>query len=183
MKHYMVIPEDGGFYGDKTIIRNIDAIREGRESIRDIAHLDFELDTWSGDDIVAVALTMVVTDALAQSLIQAKITGIRFEEVTISTSSVFKRKMKRYTELANLPKFRWMIVDGKAEFDANGRLLSTSGDDLCSGTNVNPVTLTYPLPKIMPLPTHALIGSESFVRVLREHKISHCEITEVFQEK
>lgn len=174
---YLLIPQRGGTFGKKTVIRNLDAIRKGREVAVDIERLDFELTQWTGDDIIGGShLIVVITDRLALALNQSGLRGYHLDPVEISTSSAFRCKTNKRPELAELPAFHWLRIKGATTYNAAGEHLQPLENDICIGTNVDKVELKIPLPKVMPLPTHAVICSDACVDVLKKFSTERCEM-------
>jgi len=78
-----------------------------------IITLHYELDGWSGDDILTSIATYIVTERLKLSLELEQVSGVEFEETIISISEQFKELFGEKI----LPKFYWMKINGTLERD------------------------------------------------------------------
>jgi hypothetical protein len=111
MRYFTIRPEVAGGWGANTIA----TISPGET---DVLHaLDYEFDDWFGDDLLKATLCYIATERLAANILQAGLSGVVFDEVTISKSGIFEDS---YPEGRELPKFLWMKVEGEPARDDFG---------------------------------------------------------------
>ena len=72
-------------------------------------HIDFV--SWLGDDIVASFPCIIVTEALAQAIVDEGLTGAEFDEVTITKNPHFERFFE--DTAAQLPAWKWLRPTGQ----------------------------------------------------------------------
>jgi len=81
-----------------------------------VTRLNLEFDGWLGDALLETTPCFIVTDDARQSIERAALTGISFSGVEVTRSSLFT---DLYGDKA-LPRFWWMVVQGKSEADDFG---------------------------------------------------------------
>jgi hypothetical protein len=89
-----------------------------------ITHLHYDFDVWLGDDLLECFPCFVSTRRLANAISEARLTGLEFGPVEITTSGLFR---DLYPD-SNLPEFLWLKVQGKSGkddfgLDKDGRLV------------------------------------------------------------
>jgi hypothetical protein len=72
-------------------------------------HIDFV--SWLGDDIVASFPCSIVTEALAQAIVEEGLTGAEFDDVTITKNPHFERFFADTAAL--LPQWKWLRPTGQ----------------------------------------------------------------------
>jgi hypothetical protein len=75
--------------------------------------LDYRFDQWSGEDLVMAMDCYAVSDRLRYAIEAAKLTGVRFEGMTVSKGDYFRMQSEAYME--DLPIFHRLIVTGIAQ--------------------------------------------------------------------
>jgi len=171
-----------GYFGDKTVIRNVEALRNSETGIPDIAQLHIVFNKWSGDPIVGINLTTLVTADLATRMEHLSLTGFRFENVIVSTDAAFRRQAKKNPEVMDLPGYLWMIVVGTAEYGADGKIISHSGHDISIGVNLEPISTQNLISLVQSgrsdeiLPTSSLVVTEKYLEVLRDAGMKNAEV-------
>jgi len=78
-----------------------------------VKKLNYEFDGWLGDDILESFPCCIVSERLKDRLVLENLSGIKFEDVTIT-------KSERFYELfpvKELPKFYWAKIVGKKNVD------------------------------------------------------------------
>jgi len=158
-KLFLLYPEVAGSWGGNTIITERDEIdgRVCRPRTHQISHLHYIFDGWLGDEILESCPCYIVTQSLANSIRQADFTGVRFENVEVSKSDLF---LEVHPHL-ELPKFYWLIPEGKVELENEKKVHKWSGHDFCIDEK------------------DYLVVSEKALRVLKQHQFKHCEVKEV----
>jgi hypothetical protein len=98
-------PEVAGGLGEGTVMdRSVHPPR--------VSRLVYEFEGWLGDDIVESFPCFLVTEALAQALTEAGLTGFALADVTVQTTDEFTQHSAR-----PLPEFRWLQITGAAHLD------------------------------------------------------------------
>ncbi len=87
---------------------------------------NYEFDVWLGDPLLEAVSNFIVTDRLKERLIEARASGIKFDDVEITKSAEYR---DGYLD-RSLPSFAWLQVIGQAGKDDFG--LSPSGDLIVS---------------------------------------------------
>jgi hypothetical protein len=113
MKYFFVEPEVAGGFGP-----NIDLDTSVHPPI--IHRLNYEFDGWLGDVLLESFPVWIVTLPARDAIKALGCTGVRFDEVEVTTSGLFE---DIYPD-RQLPEFAWMRVEGKAGEDDFG-VLST----------------------------------------------------------
>jgi len=101
---YAIEPEVAGGMGKNIVFDRI--LGQGTF----VRKLHYEFDGWLGDELLEGAASFIVTEKLAREIVQAQLTGARFDEVEISTSGEFQDLHPG----RQLPKFVWLRIDGRA---------------------------------------------------------------------
>jgi hypothetical protein len=107
--YYRIEPEVAGGWGEGT---EADTIYHPPK----ITSLIFEFEGWLGDSIVTSFPCYLVTEELAQSLNDAKLSGYELANCTITKSDTFDELYPN----KKLPSFIWLQVVGKAGVDDFG---------------------------------------------------------------
>lgn len=98
-------PEVAGGLGEGTVMdRSVHPPR--------VSRLVYEFEGWLGDGIVESFPCFLVTEALAQALTEARLTGFALADVTVETTDEFNQHFAR-----PLPRFLWLQVTGRAQLD------------------------------------------------------------------
>jgi hypothetical protein len=102
VSHLIVEPEVAGGWGPNTVCR-----REPGKPV-EVLKLHYRFDGWLGDELLESTPCFIVTEQLTQEIRKARLTGVRFDIVEVSTSEQFR---DLYPD-RQLPKFVWLRVDG-----------------------------------------------------------------------
>ncbi|HEX5736470.1 MAG TPA: hypothetical protein VF131_26805 [Blastocatellia bacterium] len=157
MKLYMLQPEVAGWVGGNSVITNLDEIKSGKDKVHEVSHLEYQFDTWLGDELLAAYSGFIVTESLAKDLTKAGLTGVKLTDVEISKSDVFKELYPN----RRLPRFRRLIPEGRVELDKKHHARKWAGHDFCQTERAE------------------LVVTEQALNVLKKHKLDHCEIEEL----
>jgi hypothetical protein len=109
MKYYQIEPEVAEGLGEHTVIDR----SSGKMVVR---KLHYEFEGWGGDVLLESCPCFIATEDAKRKLQSAGLTGIRFDEVKVTTSEFFQ---ERYPD-QQLPKFVWLQVTGKPGQDDFG---------------------------------------------------------------
>ena len=104
MRYFQVQPEVAGGFGPHTIL-DTSANRLAHHAVQ---RLHYVFDGWLGDEIIGSTPCLLVTQRLADSIKRHGLTGVNFDQVEISRSTLFD---EMYPD-RELPSFVWMKVDG-----------------------------------------------------------------------
>jgi hypothetical protein len=109
MRYFKVEPEVAGGVGENTSLDT---------SVHPpIVHkLHYVFDGWDGDALLAGFPSFIATDDLSRAIKEARLTGVTFAPVEVSTSYEFQELYPG----CKLPRFRWMQVHGRAGADDFG---------------------------------------------------------------
>lgn len=110
MKYYRVEPEVAGGWGKNTVFTGT----LGKPT--KVHKLHYQFDGWPRDEIVASSPCFIVTEGLAHEIERARLTGVSFDQVEVTTSEQFN---EQYPD-RQLPKFVWLKVEGGAGSDDFG---------------------------------------------------------------
>jgi hypothetical protein len=109
MKYFFIEPEVAGGFGENTVIDR----SSGKMVVR---KLHYELDGWDGDVLLERCPCFIVTEDAKKKLQSIGATGIRFDEVEVTTSELYK---ELYSD-QRLPKFVWLQIVGRPAQDDFG---------------------------------------------------------------
>jgi hypothetical protein len=109
-KYYLVEPEVAGGWGENTVADHTPGKRTR------VQKFHYEFQGWLGDELLRGGGEFIVTDRLARKIERARLSGVSFDEVEVTTSPEFE---ERYPGL-RLPRFLWMKAVGKAGQDDFG---------------------------------------------------------------
>ncbi|HEY6259210.1 MAG TPA: hypothetical protein VIY51_25815, partial [Xanthobacteraceae bacterium] len=89
-----------------------------------VIHLHYQFDGWLGDVLLTSFPSFIVTEDAKNKLLKSGVTGVRFDEVEVTTSDVFEEIYPG----RRLPRFAWLQVVGRPGQDdfgiaANRRLV------------------------------------------------------------
>ncbi|WP_122556674.1 hypothetical protein [Pseudomonas viridiflava] len=98
--YYYIEPEVAGGWGESTIA-------DTSCHPPKVEKLEYKFDGWLGDDILETFPCFIVTETLAKSIFDSKLTGISYKPVKVSMSVDILEN-----DNLILPKFEWMQVDG-----------------------------------------------------------------------
>lgn len=109
MKYFYIEPEVAGGLGENTVID---------PSVHPpiISKLHYEFDGWLGDLLLETFPCFIVTKDAKRKLQSIGATGIRFDEVEITTSEMFRGLYPN----RQLPEFFWLQIQGKPGQDDFG---------------------------------------------------------------
>jgi len=102
-KYYVVEPEVAGGWAENSVID-----RTAGEPIV-VQKLHYKFDGWLGDEILQSTPFFIVSERLAREIERARLTGVGFDEVEVTTSELFRELQPD----VKLPKFVWLKVNGK----------------------------------------------------------------------
>lgn len=103
MKFFYIEPEVAGGFGKNTVL---DASFHPPK----VDKLHYQFDGWLGDAILESFPCFIVTETAAKALVDAKATGVQYEEVEVSVSVEFQELCPEST----LPRFLWLKINGIA---------------------------------------------------------------------
>jgi hypothetical protein len=109
MKYFFIEPEVAGGLGKKTIMD-----RSVHPPI--VSKLHYQFDGWLGDVLLESFPCFIVTEAAKKKLQSVGATGIKFDEVEVTTSEQFQEIYPN----RQLPKFEWLQIEGKPGKDDFG---------------------------------------------------------------
>lgn len=117
MKYFYVEPEVAGGLGENSVMD-----RSVHPPI--VSDLHYRFDGWPEDALLESFPVFIVSDVAQENLVEMCASGIRFDEVEITTSDQFN---ELYSD-RQLPKFVWLKVEGQAGRDdfgtvSDGRLV------------------------------------------------------------
>ncbi|MFA7337929.1 MAG: hypothetical protein WC028_14165 [Candidatus Obscuribacterales bacterium] len=110
---------------------------------------DFEFQFWPHDDLLDGFYTYACSRRLAEALSQSNLNGYELDKLNVS----FEERFHEWAELhkdEELPEFLWLKVSGRAGVDDFGEIMG-------------------PAPK-------SLVVSEQALQLLKQFKLTHCEI-------
>jgi hypothetical protein len=177
----LIAPEVGGGKGPGTVVVNRAAIESRTATVPEVTQLEYQFDGWMGDDLLTASPCYIVTQRLADALTRSDLTGFRLADVQISTSSEWAQwKQLRPDLVPELPAFRWLVPDGRAEFTMDGTICGWSGDDLNWATcrdYVKPATFEEMLAES--ISPHGLVITPRCLELLRGYQISRSRVREL----
>lgn len=157
MEMYKMTPEVAGGLGPRTIISNIDQIRNGAETIPNVSHLHYEFEDWLGDDLLESTPCFLVTDRLSQALITHQISGCKFEDAEISVSELFEQLNGK----KELPKFVRLVPLGRINITESMEGTDSLAQDICVTDSAE------------------LVVSERCLSVMQQFNLEHCKVSKV----
>jgi uncharacterized repeat protein (TIGR02543 family) len=110
MKYYRIEPEVAGGWGKNTVFTRT----PGRPTV--VHKLHYQFDGWLGDELLTSTPCFIVTERLAREIERAQLTGVRFDDVEVTTSDEFRELYPN----RQLPKFVWLKIEGKPGQDDFG---------------------------------------------------------------
>lgn len=107
--YYQIEPEVAGGWGEGT---------QANTTIHppEVTKLVYEFECWSGDSIVTSFPCYLITEELAQSLTQTKLSGYKLSRCEVTKSEIFNELYPNRT----LPFFVWLKVFGESGIDDFG---------------------------------------------------------------
>jgi hypothetical protein len=115
MKYFYLEPEVAGGEGDDT-----EADRSVHPPV--VTKLHYQFDGWLGDVLLEAFPCWIVTTAAAERIKEAGLTGVRFDEVQVTTSEEFEEIFPD----VKLPEFVWLKVEstaGRSDFGVAQNLI------------------------------------------------------------
>ncbi len=109
MEYSLIEPEVAGGIGEHSVIDR----SSGKMVVR---KLHYEFDGWGDDVLLESCPCFIVTEGAKRKLQSIGATGIRFDEVEVTTSELFEELFPN----RQLPKFVWLQIDGKPGQDDFG---------------------------------------------------------------
>lgn len=122
MKFFKVRPEVPGSIGERSRVTYENGV------IKEIHDLHFEFDGWLGDELVTSYPLYLMTEELANQLLETDLTGYIIKDAEISQSDIFDELQPDTI----LPNFKWLIPVGKLTFEGT-YVQEWSGHDICLG--------------------------------------------------
>lgn len=150
---YLLEPEVAGEFGEKTIVSNFEAVREGQRP--KVKHLHYLITGWLGDELLECTPCFIVTEALAADIKKSDVNGYIFENVDVSTGDEFNEMYPNQS----IPQFVRLIPKGTVELIDNDSYKNWSGNDICLTKK------SY------------LVVSETMLNILKNHQIDNCDVT------
>jgi hypothetical protein len=71
--------------------------------------MHYEFEGWLGDELLESDGCFIVADRLAREIQHARLTGVSFDHVEVTTSDVFEELQPN----CQLPKFEWLKIEGR----------------------------------------------------------------------
>jgi hypothetical protein len=96
---YSLHPEVAGGFGEESVL-------DTSKHPPVVSRLHYQFEGWDGDDIVGTFPVTIVTDALANAILDHGLTGAEFEDVIVTKDPRFE--MFFPAEAATLPNWRWL---------------------------------------------------------------------------
>jgi hypothetical protein len=109
MKYFYIEPEVAGGLGENTVM-------DPSEHPPKVSRLNYEFDGWLGDALLESFPCFIITEEAKGKLQSAGFTGIRFDEVEVTTSGFFQDVHPN----RHLPRFAWLQIVGKPGRDDFG---------------------------------------------------------------
>ena len=109
MKYYLIEPEVAGGIGEHSVIDR----SSGKMIVRKL-HYVFE--DWGGDVVLTSCPCLIVTESAKRKLQSVGLTGLRFDEVEITTSELFDELYPNRLP----PELAWLQTVGKPGHDGLG---------------------------------------------------------------
>jgi hypothetical protein len=109
MRYYFIEPEVAGGLGPNTI-----ADKSVHPPL--VTYLNYQFDGWLGDAILESYPVFIIVEDAKSALLRNSITGVRLDEVEVTTSEQFK---DIYPD-KKLPRFAWLQIIGRAGEDDFG---------------------------------------------------------------
>ncbi|MCA1229554.1 hypothetical protein [Saccharopolyspora sp. 6M] len=101
MPYYIVEPEVAGELGPSTVYD-----RDSRPV--SVTHLEYRFTNWLGDALVESTPCFIATEALAKRISREALTGVTFEDVTVTLSPEGEELIEE-----PLPNWRWLKLTGQ----------------------------------------------------------------------
>jgi len=119
MKYFCIEPEVAGGLGKTTVMDS--AVHPPV-----VSKLHYHFDGWLGDVLLESFPSFIVTEGAKQQLQAIGATGVRFDDVEVTTSDQFRQLYPN----RQLPKFVWLRVEGQPGRDdfgvgPDGRLVAS----------------------------------------------------------
>ncbi|BDI33515.1 hypothetical protein CCAX7_55660 [Capsulimonas corticalis] len=182
--HYFLLLERSGVYGPETIILNTEALRASETGVADIQQLDFRFERWKGDSLVTNGQQFLVTASLGADLLAEGITGFRLDPVIVSGKPSFKNSQRSRPELASLPEFQWLRLEGTGEITMASTIKATSGDDLIYAKRIDfvfdPQRIGAPGPV---RPSCGLVVTQRAFDLIKRHGFQHYSLEKLTWEQ
>jgi len=142
---FLLHPEVAGGLGPRTVLKS----RGANPPL--VTTLDYQFDGWLGDELLTTFPCFIVSDALAQNLGHAGLTGFVTEDMLVSLSDEFALRAPPLPKFHRLIPLGAIVVLGDAATD-------WSGHDLCLSEN------------------GGLVVTERCLDVLMEHSLANCGV-------
>ena len=101
---YSLHPEVAGGFGEESVL-------DTSKHPPVVSRLHYQFEGWDGDDIVASFPVTIVTDALANAILEHGLTGAEFDDVIVTKDPQFE--MLFPAEAAALSNWRWLRPVGR----------------------------------------------------------------------
>jgi hypothetical protein len=101
MKYYYLEPEVAGDLGESTVL-------DTAQHPPLVHKLHYVFDGWLGDNLLESFPCFIVTESAKEKLQLARFSGVKFEQVKVTTSEQFQG----FYPNRQLPAFVWMQVEG-----------------------------------------------------------------------
>lgn len=109
MKYYLLQPEVAGGFGENTVID-----RSSGKMV--VLKLHYVFDGWLGDVLLTSSPCLIATEDAMRKLQSIGATGVRFDEVEVTTSDLFQELYPN----RQLPRFVWLQINGRPGHDDFG---------------------------------------------------------------
>ena len=143
MTYYLLEPEVAGEIGENSIISYENGM------IKEVKYLEYCFMGWLGDELLTSTPCFIVSRAVQEEILAENLTGIQFEEITMSFSDEFEELY----EGEAVPEFVRIICENSYE------------------SNIGNLTLDFYMNEYKDL-----IVSEKALAVFKRHKLNNCDI-------
>ncbi|WP_107313196.1 hypothetical protein [Burkholderia metallica] len=109
MKYFYIEPEVAGGLGEHSVL-------DSSTHPPKVSKLHYKFDGWLGDVLLESFPCLIATDAAADALRNASLTGVDYAEVEVSASETYRELYPQRT----LPLFQWLKITGIAGKDDFG---------------------------------------------------------------
>ncbi len=168
---FILEPEVAGGWGPLTRVTNKSRVESGEDLIPEVSDLEYRFDMWLGDEILTFISTFIITEELALSISEKRLTGLELGPVIISTSD----EWEHFGGKVILPPFKRLIPTGQVRITEDNRAFEWSGHDFCWGLRNVSIDSDTELVRYS-IPPYSLVVSAQCLDVLKEHQLNYCDI-------
>jgi hypothetical protein len=147
-------PEVAGGWGPETEYLNEEDVAAGRADVPEIRRFQYEFEGWLEDELLEAFPCFIVTAPLAETMAEARLTGMDLDDVEVLRSAMFE---EIYPD-RELPEFRRLISAGRVRTGDEGTVEGWTGHDLSLDQAAR------------------LVVTGAALRTLRRHQLKHCDV-------